>query len=137
MTPIIKSGIVAHFTGLLKVDKVRSAVGERNRFKVRLEGEALTSDDFIELMEADQEEKARKEAEKKGKKAKKKGGKKQKQKVCEEPVQIEEVDENICQECGANYDEDDFQDAWIGCDNDDCGRWFHYWCAGFGQKPSS
>ena len=63
VTPIIKSGIVAHFTGLLKVDKVRSAVGKRNKFKVRLEGEAITSDDFIEVMEADQAEKARKAAE--------------------------------------------------------------------------
>ena len=49
MTPIIKSGIIAHFTGPLKVDKVRLAVGERNKFKVKLEGEAITSDVFIEL----------------------------------------------------------------------------------------
>ena len=48
------------------------------------------------------------------------------------------VDENICQECGVSYDEDDHQDAWIGCDNEDtCGCWFHYWCAGFDQKPSA
>ena len=49
MTPIIKSGIIAHFTRPLKVDKVRLAVGERNKFKVKLEGEAITSDVFIEL----------------------------------------------------------------------------------------
>ena len=30
-----------------------------------------------------------------------------------------------------------FQDAWIGCDNNDCVRWFHCWCAGFDRKPSS
>ena len=24
-----------------------------------------------------------------------------------------------------------FHDAWIGCDNNDCVRWFHCWCAGF------
>ena len=71
LTPIIKSGIVAHFTGILKVDKARPAVGERNKFKVRLEGEAITSDDFVELMEADQAEKAHKEAERD-----KKGGRK-------------------------------------------------------------
>ena len=41
MTPIIESGIIAHFTGLLKVDKVRSAVGEREKFKVKLEGVSL------------------------------------------------------------------------------------------------
>ena len=36
---------------------------------------------------------------------------KQKQKVSEDRTQAEEVDENICQECGAHYDEDEFQDA--------------------------
>lgn len=41
--------------------------------------------------------------------------------MCEDPVQTVGVDKNICQECGAQYDEDEFQDAWIGCDNDDCG----------------
>ena len=57
--------------------------------------------------------------------------------MCEDSVQREGVDENISQECGAQYDEDEFQDAWIKCDNDDCGRWFHYWCAGFSRMPSS
>ena len=47
------------------------------------------------------------------------------------------VDEDICQECGANYDEDDYPEAWIGCDNEECGRWYHYWCAGFKRKPTS
>ena len=32
------------------------------------------------------------------------------------------VDENICQKCGVSYDEDDHQDASIGCDT--CGRCF-------------
>ena len=41
VTPIIESGMIAHFTGLLKVDKVRPAVGERNKFKVKLEGVSL------------------------------------------------------------------------------------------------
>jgi len=27
-----------------------------------------------------------------------------------------EVDENSCQECGVNYDDDDYQETWIGCD---------------------
>ena len=29
------------------------------------------------------------------------------------------MEENICQECGAEYDEDEFQDVWIGCDKDE------------------
>ena len=48
-----------------------------------------------------------------------------------------EVDEEACQECGVLYEDDDRQDAWIGCDNETCGRWFHYWCAGFKRKPTS
>ena len=63
-TPIIKSKLVAHFSGLLEVDKTKPAPGQRNRFKVRLEGEAITSDSFMELMEADKAEKERKKAEK-------------------------------------------------------------------------
>ena len=42
-----------------------------------------------------------------------------------------------CSQCGANYDEDDYPEAWIGCDNEECGRWYHYWCAGFKKKPTS
>ena len=128
-TPIIRSGIISHFSEILEVRKSKPDVGKRNKLKVRLDGETLTSDRFVELMEADM---AKKESEKEKKKKKKgkKGGKKQ-----EEDNQ--DVNENICQECGAEYDEDEFQDAWIGCDNDECGRWYHYWCAGFGRKPSS
>ena len=44
---------------------------------------------------------------------------------------VADVDENKCQECGCTYDDDEHPEAWIGCDNDDCGRWFHYWCAQF------
>lgn len=47
------------------------------------------------------------------------------------------MNENECQVCGAAYDDDNDQEAWIGCDNEDCGRWYHYWCAGFKRKPSS
>ena len=34
-------------------------------------------------------------------------------------------------------DDDDHQEAMIGCDNEDCEWWFHYRCAGFDKKPSS
>ena len=47
------------------------------------------------------------------------------------------VDENKCQECGCTYDDDEHTEAWIGCDNDDYGQWFHYRCAGFHRKLSS
>ena len=49
------------------------------------------------------------------------------------------VDENICQGCGAHFDDDDEDDqqAWIGCDKKGCERWYHYWCAGFPNMPAS
>ena len=43
-----------------QVDKIKPAPGQRNRFKVRLEGEAITSDSFMELMEAHKAEKEHK-----------------------------------------------------------------------------
>ena len=48
------------------------------------------------------------------------------------------ADEEVCQECGGLYEDDDEaeQAGWIGCDRE-CGRWFHYWCAGFARKPRS
>ena len=127
---------------LLEIRAVRPKVGQRNNLKVRVEGEAITSDEFLDLLET---QRAAKEEEKKQKKAKK--GKKQKGSVNPRkensqegkltitlkvhiPTYVKfcsyhaEVNENICQECGGNYD-DDYQDAWIGCDNEECGRWFH------------
>ena len=52
---------------------------------------------------------------------------------------ISEEDENICQECGGAYDDDDeeAQRAWIVCDGPQCWKWYHYWCAGFESKPRS
>ena len=50
VTPIIKSGFTVHFTVILKVDKVRSTVDQWNKFKVWFEGEAISSDNFVELM---------------------------------------------------------------------------------------
>ena len=43
-------------------------IGKRNNLKVRVEGEVITSDEFVDLLE---EQKASREAEKKQKKGKK------------------------------------------------------------------
>ena len=82
------------------IDKARSAVGKTSlRSGLREKQSHLMV--FVEHMEADQAEAEKEWKEAKEKKRKKKGGKQQKQKVSEDPVQAEEVDENICQECGA------------------------------------
>ena len=40
-------------------------------------------------------------------------------------LKILDVNENVCHVCKAEYDDDENQDAWIGCDSDAdvCGRW--------------
>ena len=67
--PIIKSHIVSYFAGILEIRKERPKIGERNHLKVRVEGEALTSDEFLAILEKQRE---KKEADK-AKKGKNKG----------------------------------------------------------------
>ena len=154
-TPVLKTCNVSYFSGILDVWTDTPKIGKRNNLKVRVEGEVITSNEFVDLLE---EQKASKEAEKKQKKGKrdnrKEGTISLNVRIAKMPRRVSQmlneiythsnitfscsptVDENICQECGVSYDEDDHQDAWIGCDNEDtCGRWFHYWCAGFDRKP--
>lgn len=40
----------------------------------------------------------------------------------------DDSDEEICQECGRMWrdDDEDSQQCWMGCDT--CPRWFHYYC---------
>ena len=63
-TPIIKSGIILQFSEILEVRKSKPDVGKRNKCNVHLDGETLTSDSFVELLEADM---AKKEPENKKK----------------------------------------------------------------------
>ena len=77
---------------IIKVDQIRLAVGERN--KVKLKGEAITSDEFIELWKQLRQKRNRKRRER-TRKEREKG--ERNQKVCEDPVQTEGVDEYIFQ----------------------------------------
>ena len=73
-TPVLKTRIVSYFSGILDVRTDRPKIGKRNNLKVRVEGEVITSNEFVDLLE---EQKASKEAEKKqknGKKRQQKGG---------------------------------------------------------------
>ena len=47
------------------------------------------------------------------------------------------IREDVCQGCKGLFDDDDYQKSWIGCDKADCGRWFHFWCAGFVSMPDT
>ena len=58
----LQSRIVSYFSGILDVRTDRPKIGKRNNLKVRVEGEVITSDEFVDLLE---EQKASKEAEKK------------------------------------------------------------------------
>lgn len=48
-----------------------------------------------------------------------------------------EEDETVCQGCGGHYEDDDEQSqaGWIGCDEQGCWRWYHYWCVGHLEMP--
>jgi len=69
-TPLIKTHLTSYFTSVLQLQKERPEKGKRNNMKIRLEGETVTSDEFLEILEEQQKEK---EEKKKGKKGKKKG----------------------------------------------------------------
>ena len=91
-TPVLKTRIVSYFSGILDVWTDRPKIGKRNNLKVRVEGEVITSDEFVDLLE---EQKASKEAEKKQKKGKKrqqKGGSNQPE--CEDCQDAEEGKSN-------------------------------------------
>ena len=87
-TPVVKTRIISYFAGILEIRGDGPNIGERNNMKVRVEGEAITSDEFLELLE---KQKASKEAEKKQRKEKqkkgtKKGKGKKQQKVRDSPA---------------------------------------------------
>ena len=50
-TPTVKMCITLCFAGILETKKHKPKIGERNDLKIRLEGEVLTTDEFIELLE--------------------------------------------------------------------------------------
>jgi len=72
-TPVVETRIIFAFAWILEIRGDGTNIEERNNLKVRVEDEAITSDEFLELLE---EQKASKEAEKKQRKEKQKGTKK-------------------------------------------------------------
>ena len=66
-TPLIKTHLTSYFTGVLQIQRERPEKGKRNNMKIRLEGETVTSDEFLQILEEQQKEK---EEKKKGKKKK-------------------------------------------------------------------
>ena len=119
----------------LEAEQGQSAVGQWNKFKLQLDGEAITSVILQSLWKQNRLKKHIRRLRRRTRKGRREERSNRRKSV--KAVQWEEVDGNICQECSADYDEDKFQDAWIGCNNDDLRRWVHYWCAGFDRKASS
>lgn len=62
-TPTVKLCTKSYFAGILEVRKNKPKIGERNNLKVRIEGEVISSDEFMELLE---EQKSSKHLKKKG-----------------------------------------------------------------------
>ena len=103
--------------------------GGQRRAEPRHYGEALTEEEVMECIR-EQDERRKERAAKKGKA----GGKKKTHTNGRQAGKGKKTneDENICQGCEGHFDDDDeeSQEAWIGCDERGCWRWFHYWCAG-------
>ena len=64
-TPTVKLCITSYFAGILEVQKHKPKVGERNSLKICLEGEVVTTDEFLKLIE--EENMPRTKAKSKGK----------------------------------------------------------------------
>ena len=60
-TPTVKMCITSQFAGIMKVQKHKPKVGERNNLKIRLEDEVITTDELLELLE---EEKSKRKGKK-------------------------------------------------------------------------
>ena len=56
-TPTVKLCMKSYFAGILEVRKDKAKVGERNNLKVKIEGEVITSDELMELLEKQKSEK--------------------------------------------------------------------------------
>ena len=69
-TPILKTQIVSYFAGILEIQTSKPTLGQRNNLRIRVEGDAITSDEFVELLEAQKaaKEKEKEETEEKGEK---------------------------------------------------------------------
>ena len=50
-TPTVKLCLKSYFAGILEVRKDKPKIGERNNLKVRIEGEVISSDEFMELLQ--------------------------------------------------------------------------------------
>ena len=68
-TPVVNVKVVAYFTEVFKAKTDWPKLGERNNLKIRVEGEAITSDEFQQLLEEETEKR------KKGKAQQKSSGK--------------------------------------------------------------
>ena len=139
-------------------------IERRNNLKVGIEGEAITSDEFLELLLT---QRVKKEAENQRKESEREEqlppDLRKSQKASYyllAPYYIEihvwkclitardiiiflflgtHIDVNSCYVCEIHFDDNDQQEAWIGCDSDSdkSGCWFQNWCAGFDKKPNS
>ena len=74
-TPIVKRRILGYFAGILEVQKGAPQVGKRNNLRIRMEGEAITSDEFQTILEEMEAEKKKKGGKKSRKRRNKKDGK--------------------------------------------------------------
>lgn len=65
VTPVVRVKVVAYFADILRSKTEQPKLGERNNLKIRVEGEAITSDEFETLLEEQIKERKKKKKQKK------------------------------------------------------------------------
>lgn len=128
--------------------------GKRRRVRLHIEGEALTSEEAMQYLRQQEEEKktAKKKGRKQGKSTQKEVVTQEEPVAQEEPIIQDEVttqteplqspmassesdgdeDTNHCFKCNGVYSDGE-ERKWIGCDT--CYRWYHFKCVGFKRLP--
>ena len=59
-TPVLKTRLTSVFATVLQVNAYRPKVGKRNNAKIRVERDVITSDEFLDVLQKQQEENGKK-----------------------------------------------------------------------------
>ena len=104
---------------------------KKGRAKLQKYGEAITAEEGLNRLKKKEEGKKRK------KPTTQRKSKRRKRQIQRD--EDSEVNENVCPCCEGNFYDDtpEIQEAWIGCDNLECGRWFHSVCVNFDSAHST
>ena len=119
------------FIEAIKPTEAAKKSQRRQRIQSIHHGEALSSDEVLELLKEEEMEKKKHMEENRKEERKALYRKKTKRQSKEDTAVIE--DENHCQIRGAEFQEEE-EETCLGCDG--CWRWVHCYCAGLDAPPN-